>query len=353
MDPVQAGRAAAAGFAPIGKGRPLPDRANLEAAARSVQAVVPPTPQHRWPLLEQALAAQPGDGTEVWVKHENHTRVGAFKLRGGLVFVERLLASGARPTGLVSATRGNHGQSLALAAGRHGLPVHIVVPHGNSREKNAAMRALGAELIEHGDDFQAAAEHAQALSAEHGWTMVPSFHADLVAGVASYGLELFAALPQLHTVYVPIGMGSGACGLIAARQALGWRGEIVGVVAAEAPAYADALESGQVLTRPVSAVLADGMACRSPDALALDWLSRGLSRVVRVTESQVAEAMAQLFECTHNVAEGAGAAAWAAAVAERAHLAGRRTAVVLSGGNVDRPVFQQVLAGAWPTVTDR
>jgi len=243
---------------------------------------------------------------------------------------------------VASATRGNHGQSIALAAGQHGLPVTIVVPHGNSREKNAAMRALGAMLIEHGDDFQAAREHAQALAEQHGWHMVPSFHADLVAGVASYALELFDALPKLDAVLVPIGLGSGACGLIAARDALQLDTEIIGVVSDGAPAYALSLEAGRVIAHEVTTQLADGMACRLPEAAALQVLQRGLSQVVQVSDAEIAAAMRLLFECTHQVAEGAGAAALAAAH-KLPRLHGRRVALVLSGGNVDRDVYARIL----------
>ena len=330
---------------------------NLRDAARTVHAVMPPTPQYRWPLLEAPFAASPGDGTELWVKHENHTPVGAFKIRGGLVFFDRLMLGGARPegvvgakklTGVVSATRGNHGQSIAYAAARHGVTALIVVPHGNSREKNAAMRALGAELVEHGDDFQAAREHAIALAAERGWPMVPSFHPDLVAGVASYALELFdavaAAGSALDAVYVPIGLGSGACGLIAARDALGLATEVVGVTSTGAPGYALSLAAGMPISHAVTTVLADGMAVRTPDPDALAMLGRGLARLVQVSDDEVAQAMRRIFEATHQTAEGAGAAAFAAAWQERASLAGKRAAVVLSGGNVDRDVFARVLA---------
>jgi threonine dehydratase len=279
---------------------------------------------------------------QLWVKHENHTPAGAFKVRGGIVYFDRLLASGVRPSGVVSATRGNHGQSIAQAARQHNLPVTIVVPHGNSREKNAAMRALGATLIEHGDDFQSAREHAQALAAQHGWHMVPSFHRDLVAGVASYALELFDAVPRLDAVVVPIGMGSGACGVIAARDALGLDTEVIGVVSAGAPAYALSLAAGRVITHEVTTELADGMACRVPDETALDILKRGLSQVVSVSDADIAAAMRTLFECTHQVAEGAGAAALAAATT-LPRLRGRRVAVILSGGNVDRDVYARVL----------
>jgi threonine dehydratase len=310
--------------------------ADLRAAASAVHAHMAPTPQHPWPLLRERC------GMQLWVKHENHTPVGAFKVRGGIVYFERLLARGARPSGVVGATRGNHGQSIALAARQHGLPVTIVVPHGNSREKNAAMRALGATLIEHGEDFQSAREHAQALAAQHGWHMVPSFHPDLVAGVASYGLELFDAVPQLDAVVVPIGLGSGACGVIAARDALGLDTEVIGVVSDGAPAYALSLAAGRAIAHEVTTELADGMACRVPDEAALDILKRGLSQVVSVSDAAIAAAMRALFECTHQVAEGAGAAALAAAMTLQ-RLQGRRVAVILSGGNVDRDVYARVL----------
>lgn len=316
----------------------------LRAAARTVHAVLPPTPQYRWPLLEAGFAARPGDGTQVWLKHENHTPVGAFKVRGGLVYLDRLMRSGARPPGLVSATRGNHGQSIALAAARHGVPVLIVVPVGNSREKNAAMRALGAELVEAGEDFQASRGHAQALAEQRGWRMVPSFHPDLVAGVASYALELFEAAPDLHTVYVPIGLGSGACGLVAARDALGLATRIVGVVARAAPAYALSIAAGRPIAHPTTTQLADGMACSTPEPDALALLQTGLDSVVQVSDSEIAAAMRRLFEATHQVIEGAGAAALAAAWQQRDRLAGQRTALVLSGGIVDRDVFARVLS---------
>ncbi|HET7526893.1 MAG TPA: threonine dehydratase [Burkholderiaceae bacterium] len=308
----------------------------LRAAAAVVRVHVPPTPQHEWPLLREHC------GMQLWVKHENHTPVGAFKLRGGIVYFERLLARGPRPAGVVCATRGNHGQSIALAARRHGLRATIVVPHGNSREKNAAMRALGATLIEHGDDFQAAREHAQALAGEHGWHMVPSFHADLVAGVASYALELFDAVAKLDAVVVPIGLGSGACGLIAARDALRLDTEVIGVVSDGAPAYALSLRAGRPIAHEVTTTLADGMACRVPEEAALAVMQRGLSDVVTVSDDEVAAAMRTFFECTHQVAEGAGAAALAAAQ-RLPSLRGRRVAVILSGGNVDRDVFARVL----------
>jgi len=314
----------------------VPTLADLRDAAALVHAHVAPTPQHPWPLLRERT------GLQLWVKHENHTPVGAFKLRGGIAYFDRLIARGARPSGVISATRGNHGQSIAWAAGRHGLAATIVVPHGNSREKNAAMRALGANLIEHGEDFQAAREHAQHLAGNHGWHMVPSFHTDLVAGVASYALELFEAVSPLDAVLVPIGLGSGACGVIAARDALGLDTEVIGVVSDGAPAYALSLESGRAISHEVTTQLADGMACRVPEPAALQILQRGLSQVVQVSDASIAAAMRLLFECTHQVAEGAGAAALAAAM-QLPRLRGRRVALILSGGNVDRDVYARVL----------
>ncbi|MCZ2439250.1 MAG: threonine dehydratase [Burkholderiales bacterium] len=316
----------------------LPRLERLEAAARIVYDLMPATPQYRWPLLCQALQA------EVWVKHENHTPTGAFKLRGGLVYFGDLARGAQPPAGVVSATRGNHGQSIALAAARHGMRAVVVVPHGNSVEKNAAMRAWGATLVEHGEDFQAAREHAAALAQAQGLTVVPSFHPLLVQGVATYALELLRALAALDVVYVPIGMGSGICGLIAAREALGLRTQIVGVVSAHAPAYALSFRQRALVTHPTTTRLGDGMACSTPDPQALEWIWRHAERVVEVGDDELAAAMRLLFRATHNVAEGAGAAALAAALQERGRLQGRRVAVVLSGGNVDSDVFAGVLA---------
>jgi threonine dehydratase len=314
--------------------------ARLEQAAAIVYAAMPPTPQYRWPLLEQALEAR------VWVKHENHTPIGAFKVRGGLVWFDALARSRERPAGVVSATRGNHGQSVGFAARRAGLPATIVVPHGNSVEKNAAMRALGVELIEHGHDFQAAREHAAELARTRGLTMVPSYDPLLIDGVASYSLELLRAVPDLDVAYVPIGLGSGICGMIAARDALGLATQVVGVVSEHAPAYALSLEAGRPVEHPVSTRIADGMACRVPEPAALDVLRKGGARVVRVTDAEVEAAMRLMFTATHNTAEGAGAAPLAAAMKERGRIAGRNVALVLSGGNVDREVFARVLGGA-------
>lgn len=315
------------------------DLTALREAAGFVHQHVPPTPQLAWPLLAERT------GCQVWVKHENHAPTGAFKVRGGLVYVRSLLDSGEVPAGLVTATRGNHGQSMALAARQAGLPLVIVVPEGNSLEKNAAMRALGAELIEHGVDFDVAREHAAQLAQARGYLMVPPFHAQLVRGVATYALELFEAVTGLDTVYVPIGMGSGICGLIQARNLLGLRTEIVGVVSSAADAYARSFESGRIVTTASANTFADGMACRVPNPEAFALVREHAARIVRVSDDEIAQAMRLYHETTHNTAEGAGAAALAALLQERERQVGRRVAVVLSGANVDRARYAQVLAG--------
>ena len=315
----------------------FPDREEFDEVRAIVRKVVPPTPAYAWPLLRERL------GTEVVVKHENHTPTGAFKIRGGLVYFERLARREPDCPGVVSATRGNHGQSVGLAARRTGIPATIVVPRGNSREKNAAMRALGVELIEHGDDFQESREHAARLAEEGGLHMVPSFHRDLIVGVATYWVELFEAHPELDLVFVPIGQGSGICAAIVARALLGHRCRIIGVVSEHAPAYALSFAARQAIEAPVSTRLADGMACRTPDAESLELILAHVDEVVRVSDDQVAEAMKIYFVDTHNVAEGAGAAALAAALAHRKLVRGHRVGLPLCGGNVDHDVFAEVL----------
>ncbi len=311
---------------------------DLEAAQRTVYAAMPPTPQYAWPLLRQRL------GTEVWVKHENHTPLGAFKVRGGLVYLQGLAEREPACRGVISATRGNHGQSIAFAAKRHGLSATIVVPQGNSVEKNAAMRALGAELIEHGSDFQQAREHAAALAQQRGLHFVPSFHRDLVRGVASYWIEFFRAV-QPAVVFVPVGQGSGICACIAARAHTGAATRIVGVVSAHATAYLGSFRAGRCLEAPVSTLLADGMACRVPDEEPLALIRREVDDIVAITDDEVAAAMRAMFSDTHNAAEGAGAASLAAAMQQRDHWRGKTVGVTLCGGNVDRTVFARVLAG--------
>jgi threonine dehydratase len=316
---------------------------SIAAAQAVVHGILPPTPQQTWPLLDRRV------GTTVWVKHENHGRVGAFKLRGGLVYFDALRRREPDCRGVVSATRGNHGQSVGFAARRFGIPATIVVPRGSSVEKNAAMRALGVELVEHGDDFQAAREHAGSLAAKHGLHMVPSYHDDLVRGVATYWIEFFEAV-QPDVVFVPIGQGSGICACVAARAHCGVATRIVGVVSAHATAYRDSFLRGEIVEAPVTTQLADGMACRLPDAQALAIIRREVDDVVTVTDDEVAGAMRALFADTHNVAEGAGAAALAAAMQQRAKWAGRVIGVPLTGGNVDTAVFAEVLRGGLATI---
>jgi threonine dehydratase len=309
----------------------------LEAAARVVYGAMSETPQQRWPLLDARC------GTAVWVKHENQTPVGAFKVRGGLVYFDHLRRANPGVRGVVAATRGNHGQSVAFAARRHSIRAAVVVPHGNSVGKNRAMQALGAELIEHGHDFQEALEAAAAIAEDRGWHMVPSFDQLLVHGVASYALELFRAVPNLDSLYIPIGLGSGICGAIAARDALGLATKIVGVVSAAAPAYARSLELGRPVSHEVSTRIADGMACRTPVPEALSIIQSGAERIVEVTDDEIEDAMRALFEDTHNVAEGAGAAALAAVLKDRDRLRGLTAGVVISGGNIDPGPFGRIL----------
>ncbi len=316
--------------------------AELEAAVPLVRTIVPPTPQHAWPLLAKRT------GAEVWVKHENHTPIGAFKVRGGIVYLDALKRRTPKVNGVVTATRGNHGQSIALAAARAGLPCAIFVPRGNSREKNAAMRAFGAELIVAGADFDECRPHAARFAEARGYHYVPSFHVDLVKGVATYALELFQAASNLDVVYVPIGMGSGICGLITVRDLLERKTEIIGVVADQAPAIALSFEQGHPVATNSSATFADGMACRDPVAEPVGIICRGASRIVRVTEEDIAEAIRAYYEDTHNLAEGAGAAPLAALMQERERMQGKRVGLILSGGNIDRDVFAEVLAGRTP-----
>lgn len=316
-------------------------RDEVDAARAIVRATVPPTPQYAWPLLRERL------GFTVWVKHENHTPAGAFKLRGGLTYFDTLARRSPGLAGVVAATRGNHGQSVGWAAARYGLPATIVVPHGNSVEKNAAMRSLGATLVEHGADFQAAREHAIAMAADRGLHMVPSYHRELVRGVMTCWLEFFESFArgeEPDVVYVPIGLGSGFCAAAAARAFTGARSRLVGVVSAHATTYLDSFRAGRVVEAPVSTELADGMACRIADDEALQVVLREAEEIVAVTDDEVAAAMRVLFADTHNVAEGAGAAALAAAMQQRARWSGRSVGVALTGGNVDTAVFARVLA---------
>jgi threonine dehydratase len=318
--------------------RALPSLADLEQASTVVHSVMPSTAQYEWPLLSARV------GADVWVKHENHAPTGAFKVRGGLVYLAHLRRDLPMVSGIVCATRGNHGQSVGFAARRHGLRAVVVAPHGNSVEKNAAMRALGVELLERGHDFQSASEAADVIAEERGWHRMPSFHPFLVAGVGSYALELLRAVQDLDTVYVPIGLGSGICGMLAARTALGHHTKVVGVVSALAPAYARSFAARRAVSHDASTRIADGLACSTPDPLALELINAGVERIVEVTDDEVEAAMCALFTDTHNVAEGAGAAALAALMQERSAMRGKRVAIVVTGGNVDRQVFARVLS---------
>ena len=318
---------------------PLPTLDEIRAAQDLIYSVMQPTPQIVWSLLCERM------GTELWVKHENHTPIGAFKARTALVYAAELFRGARAITGLVTATRGNHGQAVALAARRFGVPGHIVIPRGNSIEKNAVMRAQGADLIEFGADYQEAKEHARALADQHNWHFVPSYHLDIVKGVSTYWLEFFSAVSDVDVVYVPIGQGSGICSCVAVRNGLNLTTKVVGVVAEGAPAYALSFEAGRKVEAPVTTLLGDGMACRVPDGDSLAIVLNNVDHIVQVSEEEMRQAMRIYFTDTHNVAEGAGAAALAAALKEKSTLRGERVGVVLSGGNVDHDVFAKVLRG--------
>ena len=311
---------------------------DFDTAAAEIYNYVRPTPQIAWPLLAERCDC------EVWVKHENHLPTGAFKVRGGLWFLGHLARSGTAMAGVVAATRGNHGQSIAFAAGHHGLNAVIVVPHGNNPEKNNAMRALGAELIEHGTDFNEALDHGHAIAEQRGLYAMPTFHGTLVQGVGTYSIEFLRAVPDLDAVYVPLGMGSGIAGMLSARNALGCATEIIGVVAERADAYATSFERGELRTTNSADTVADGLAVRIPDPDALAFLRTGVSRIVRVSDEAILAAVRAYFEDTHNLAEGAGAAPLAALVHERNVMRGKKVGIVLSGGNIDRATFLHALA---------
>ena len=319
--------------------------ASLRSAAALVHAQVPPSPQYAWPLLAQRT------GCDLWVKHENHTPTGAFKVRGAITYIDWLRRTHPDVAGIVTATRGNHGQAQARAAKAAGLAVTIVVPHGNAREKNAAMRAFGATLIEHGHDFDSAKAEAMRLSVEQGLFMVPPYHDELVRGVASYGLELFDAVADIDTVYVPVGCGSGLCGTIAARDALGLKTKVVGVVSAHVDAAKRSFEAGRLISSPSAHTFADGVAVCTPVQAALDYFGPRADRFVAVTDDEVAAAIRIYWEDTHNLAEGAGAVALAALMQEKDAMRGKRVAVILSGGNGDRSQMAEILGGATPRVT--
>ncbi len=315
----------------------------LEQAAELVHRVVAPTPQYAWPKLVRRT------GCTVWVKHENHAPTGAFKVRGGLVYIDRLLSAAQSVPGLVSATRGNHGQSISFAAARAGIPATIYVPHGNSPDQNSSMTAFGATVVEVGRDFDEAKHEAYRVAADQGLHFVPSFHRDLVAGVASYALEFFRAVPKLDAVYVGVGMGSGICGLIAVRDLLRLPTEIIGVSAVKAPATALSFAAGRPTPTASALTFADGIATREPNSEAIETICRGAARFVQVDEDAIAEAMRIYFDDTHQVAEGAGAAPLAALLQERQRMTKRSVGLVLTGGNIERARLSQVFSGSTPT----
>lgn len=317
----------------------LPTLSQIREAQQIIYRHMPPTPQYSWPLLNQRL------GCEAWVKHENHTPVGAFKLRGALVYVSWLKQTQPKIRGVVAATRGNHGQGVGMAARLVGLKAVIVVPHGNSKEKNDAMRAQGVEMIEHGDDFQESLEFARTLAAERGLVMADSFHERLVMGTATYAMEFFQSVPLLDTVYVPIGLGSSVCGVATVRNALKLKTEIVGVVAAESPSYALSFAQRKIVEAPSRTLIADGLACRTPNAAAMEVIWENVARIVEVSDCEIAGAMRAAHQDTHNLVEGAAAAALAGAIKERDKIAGKRIGAVLTGANVDTGVFAEVLSG--------
>jgi threonine dehydratase len=323
---------------------PLFSLAELEAAAELVHRTVPPTPQYAWPLLAKRT------GCEVWVKHENHTPTCAFKVRGGIVYMDNLKRSQSAVTRVISATRGNHGQSIALSASRAGIPATIYVPHGNSVDQNAAMRGFGATVVEFGRDFDEALAECHRVSRKQDLHFIPPFNRDLVKGVATYALELFRAVAGLDTVYVPIGMGSGICGLITVRDLLGLKTEIVGVVARAAPAMALSFAAGKPVPTGSAQTFADGMATRDPRPEAVAIIKRGAARILQLSEEDIAAAVQAYFQDTHNVAEGAGAAALAGLMQERARMTGKRVAVILSGGNIDASAYRKILAGEVPQI---
>jgi threonine dehydratase len=317
---------------------PLPTLEQIQDAQTIVYRHMPPTPQYSWPLINRRL------GAETWIKHENHSPVGAFKLRGALVYIDWLKQTQPELAGVVAATRGNHGQGVGMAARLHGMRAVIVVPHGNSKEKNRAMIAQGAELVEYGQDFQESLEFARTLAADLGFAMVDSFHERLVMGTSTYALEFFKAAPPLDAVYVPIGLGSSISGISAARNALNLSTEIVGAVSSESPSYSLSFKQRKVVEAPSRTLLGDGLACRTPNERAMEVIWENVARIIEVSDAQMADAMRIYYEDTHNLAEGAGAAALAGALLEKETLKDKRIGIVLTGGNIDRETYAAVLA---------
>jgi threonine dehydratase len=318
--------------------KPLPTLSEIEAAKVLIRPHIRETPMYRWPLLEAGL------GCELWLKHENHTPVGAFKIRGGLVYMDELKRTQPDVLGVIAATTGNHGQSIAYAARLNGLRAVIVVPQGNNPEKNAAMRSLGAELIEYGSEFQEALEYSRELAAKEGLHAVPSFHPWLVRGVATYGLEMFRSVADLEAVFVPIGLGSGFCGTAAAREALGLKTKIIGVVSEHAPAYALSFQQRQFVEQSSTTRVAEGVACKTPNKEALEQVIQHAHEILTVSDDEAVTAMREIIQTTHNIAEGAGALAYAALKKHRDQWQGKRVACVLTGGNASMAVMARAMA---------
>jgi threonine dehydratase len=319
----------------------LPSIDQIHSAQTLIYRHMPATPQYSWPLINERL------GAEVWIKHENHTPVGAFKLRGALVYATWLKETQPGLAGVVAATRGNFGQGVAMAARVLGLKAIVVVPHGNSVEKNRGIAAQDAELVVHGHDFQESLEFASTLALERGFAMVESFHEQLVWGTATYALEFFESAPELDVIYVPIGLGSSICGVAATRNALKLRTEIVGVTSAACPAYALSFKKRRPIEAPARTLISDGQACRTPNLQALEIIWNQVARIVEVSDTEIAQAIGIYYEDTHNLAEGAGAAALAGALKEKSLLSGKRAGVVLTGSNVDRDTFVAALSGSF------
>ena len=315
----------------------LPSLKEIEDAAQLIYGVMPPTPQYNWPLLAKRL------GCDLWVKHENHTPTGAFKVRGGLVYMRQLKEKNPDIIGVITATRGNHGQSVAFAAAREGLQSVVVVPEGNCREKNEAMKAFGAELIIHGADFQEAVEYAGQLGKERGLHAMCPFDMTLVKGVSTYALEFFRSHPDLDTIYTSIGMGSGICGIISAREALGLKTKVVGVVSKHAPMMALSFARGEMVEHAASTKIGDGMACRKPAENAFKIIHRYADRIVQVDDDELCDAMRAYYTDTHNIAEGAGAAPLAGLMQEKEKMAGKKVGVILCGQNVESEQFAKIL----------
>ncbi len=317
---------------------------DLKAAQAVVYSQMLPTPQIHWPQLSVRT------GAEVIVKHENHAPTGAFKVRGGITFIDWLKRTHPDARGIITATRGNHGQSQARAATAAGLIAKIYVPRGNSVEKNAAMRAYGGEVIEHGDDFDEAKAEAMRVAEAQGLFVVPPFHKELLRGVSTYGFELLTAHPDLDTIYVAIGCGSGICGTITARNALGLNTKIVGVVSENAQTAKLSVDAGRMVETNSATTFADGMAVRVPVPDAYDIYATGADRIIAISDDEVADAMRAYYTDIHNLAEGAGAAPLAGLMQERDQMQGKKVGVVLGGGNIDTGWFAKVLMGQTPTL---